>query len=59
MMDLKSKRIVLTGGAGFLGRHVREALVGEGVSELVVPRRAQFDLTKEAVGTDSRGQLGL
>jgi GDP-L-fucose synthase len=48
MMDLATKRIVLTGGAGFLGRHVREQLVVGGAQNVFVPRKAEFDLTEEA-----------
>jgi GDP-L-fucose synthase len=48
-MDLNDKRILLTGGSGFLGSHVREALVAAGAKEtdVVVPRRADYDLTQE------------
>jgi GDP-L-fucose synthase len=46
-MDLSSKRIVLTGGGGFLGRHVREELVAQGARDVFVPRRSEFDLTEE------------
>ena len=46
-MELAGKRIVLTGGAGFLGRHVYEALIDEGATEVFVPRRADYDLTDE------------
>ena len=42
---LHSKRIVVTGGAGFLGRAVCERLRGLGAAEVLVPRRAEFDLT--------------
>ena len=48
MMDLSTKRIVLTGGAGFLGRHVKQELENVGARQVVVPRRAQYDLTQEA-----------
>ena len=48
MTDLKSKRIIVTGGAGFLGRHVVERLRRAGADHVFVPRSAQFDLTREA-----------
>ena len=48
MMDLSTKRVVVTGGAGFLGRHVCDELGAEGVKELAVPRRAQYDLIDES-----------
>lgn len=49
MADLASKRIVVTGGAGFLGRAVCRVLRERGVVEerLCVPRRRDFDLTFE------------
>jgi GDP-L-fucose synthase len=48
-MDLSSKRIVVTGGAGFLGSHVVPLLRERG-AELIVPRSADFDLVdREAV----------
>ena len=46
-MDLSSKRILLTGGSGFLGRHVLDALRAQGARDVVVPRKAQYDLTQE------------
>ncbi len=46
--SLADRRIVVTGGAGFLGRHVVEALKRRGASHIVVPRRAEYDLTREA-----------
>ena len=45
---LRDKRICVTGGAGFLGRAVCKHLRDEGVENLVVPRRAEFDLTNTA-----------
>lgn len=50
MTDLAGKRIVVTGGAGFLGRAVCRLLRGRGVADerLCVPRRSDFDLTVEA-----------
>lgn len=48
--NLSSKRICVTGGAGFLGRAVCEKLRARGVTELFVPRSREFDLTQpEAV----------
>src|SRR5437867_13402345 len=47
-MELRHKRVMVTGGAGFLGRHVVRALRSLGCSEIVVPRRSQYDLTREA-----------
>ena len=47
-MDLSTQRIVVTGGAGFLGRAVRESLARRGVTEVLVPRRRDYDLTREA-----------
>lgn len=49
MMELKGKRIVVTGGAGFLGQHVVQALRERGCKEIVFPRRSQYDLTREVV----------
>ncbi len=46
-MDLSAKKILLTGGSGFLGRHVESALRAEGAREVVVPRKARYDLTQE------------
>jgi len=46
-MNLADQRIVVTGGAGFLGRHVCAELRRAGVPEdqILVPRRRDFDLT--------------
>lgn len=43
----ENKRIVLTGGGGFLGSHVREALTAAGCHDVFVVRSREFDLTKE------------
>jgi len=44
MASLAAKRVVVTGGSGFLGRHVVAALGTRGCTVLV-PRKAQYDLT--------------
>ena len=38
------RRVVVTGGAGFLGSHVVEKLVQRGCREIVVPRSREYDL---------------
>jgi GDP-L-fucose synthase len=41
-------RIIVTGGAGFLGSFVQEQLRARGFDDLFVPRRSEYDLTHEA-----------
>jgi GDP-L-fucose synthase len=43
MIDLRRKRVMVTGGAGFLGRHVVRAL-GDRGAKVFVPRSAIYDL---------------
>lgn len=45
--DLAGKRVVVTGGAGFLGRVVVEKLRRRGCTDIHIPRRAECDLTHE------------
>jgi GDP-L-fucose synthase len=47
MMDLRSKRILLTGGSRFLGSHVLDLLRHMGCEHVAVPRRRQFDLVRQ------------
>src|SRR5580765_2686317 len=47
-MKLAGKRIMVTGAGGFLGRHVRSELERRGAAPLFMPRKAEFDLTREA-----------
>ena len=48
-MDLSKERIVITGGAGFLGRYLQAKLHETGVApdSILVPLIENFDLTKE------------
>ncbi|MGH7411683.1 MAG: GDP-L-fucose synthase family protein [Candidatus Methylomirabilis sp.] len=48
MTPLAEKRVVVTGGAGFLGQHLVRTLRERGCKEIAVPRRSQYDLTREA-----------
>ncbi len=49
-MDLTKQRIVVTGGAGFLGRFLQAELVAAGVdsAKILVPLIEDYDLTKRA-----------
>ena len=47
MRDLSSKRVLVTGGSGFVGRHLVAALRARGCARIAVPRRAEYDLTRE------------
>lgn len=48
-MDLSNERIVVTGGAGFLGKYLQEELLSHGVpcDNLLIPHIEDYDLTKE------------
>lgn len=52
-MDLKNKKILITGGAGFLGSYVVERLINNynvKREDLILPRKQEYDLRdKEAV----------
>jgi GDP-L-fucose synthase len=45
-MNWKEKKVIVTGGAGFLGRHVVARLKQAGCEKLFVPRSAEFDLAR-------------
>jgi len=46
MIQLPSKRIVVTGGAGFLGRHLIARLRKMGCHNIFVPIQMEYDLTR-------------
>lgn len=52
MASLKDKRVMVTGGAGFLGTYVVDRLKQKGCRNIFVPLVEKFDLRKEAVVID-------
>jgi GDP-L-fucose synthase len=46
-MNLIDKRILITGASGFLGEHLVARLWSIGCRRLCLPRRSEFDLTRE------------
>ncbi len=44
MIELKKKRIILTGGAGFLGRFVKKKLNERGCDSIFIPHIEEYDL---------------
>ena len=49
MSHITGKRVLVTGGAGFLGREVCAQLASHDPVSLLVPRKVQYDLTEQAV----------
>jgi GDP-L-fucose synthase len=47
-MNVDEHRVLVTGGAGFLGRSVVGALRARGAKDIIVPRRRDYDLTHES-----------
>jgi GDP-L-fucose synthase len=46
MIDLSSKRVLVTGGHGFLGGHIVDRLKAAGAREILAPSRSECDLTQ-------------
>ena len=44
----EDKRVIVTGGAGFLGSYVVEKLKERGCKNIFIPRSKEYDFTKEA-----------
>lgn len=47
MLDWANQRVVVTGGSGFLGRHVVTALKTRQPGEIIVPLREDYDLRRQ------------
>ena len=45
-IDLSTKRICVTGGAGFLGQHLVRNLQSKGAHDIFIPRYPEYDLVK-------------
>ncbi len=46
-MNFRDKKVIVTGGGGFLGKHVVHRLRSQGYRHVFVPRSTQYDLTQE------------
>src|ERR1700704_4077518 len=57
----QGKRVVITGGAGFLGSYIVGKLNGRGCAEVLAPRKREYDLTEpdavKALYADNRPDM--
>jgi GDP-L-fucose synthase len=44
-VNLATSRVVITGGSGFLGGHLRDELASRGAAQVIAPRSSEVDLT--------------
>lgn len=60
-LDLTTKRVVVTGGAGFLGSYIQEKLAARGCKQVFIPHIEDYDLTKiedvRRMYADSRAEV--
>lgn len=61
MNYFKDKRILLTGGAGFVGKHVLAELIKQGADKknITIPRHLKYDLRREKVCLDLTKQTDI
>ena len=46
-MEIEKARVLVTGGSGFLGQHLVRKISDCGCKDIIIPRKARYDLTRE------------
>ena len=46
MIDLRNKKVILTGGNGFLGSYIKKKLIEHGCQSIFIPTHDKYDLTE-------------